>query len=193
MSKRASPKKLFFFTMKGKILLSSPNLLSDMIFYKSIILIVDETEKGLTGFILNRKSDLYITKDIKSTKKIKIDLFYGGPVSNNHYYLLKSENDHFESIKIHKNLYWGNNLEYLFNQIEDGLIDKEDVIFFQGYSGWDNEQLDDEIEKNSWIVLENGIENTFEYKESKSWNKIIKSLGKKYRIWSNSPDDISLN
>ena len=193
MSKRASPKKLFFFTMKGKILLSSPNLLSDMIFYKSIILIVDETEKGLTGFILNRKSDLYITKDIKSTKKVKIDLFYGGPVSNNHYYLLKSENDHFESIKIHKNLYWGNNLEYLFNQIEDGLIDKEDVVFFQGYSGWDNEQLDDEIENNSWIVLENGIENTFEYKESKSWNKIIKSLGKKYRIWSNSPDDISLN
>ena len=179
--------------MKGKILLSSPNLLSDMIFYKSIILIVDENEKGLTGFILNRKSDLYITKDIKSTKKVKIDLFYGGPVSNNHYYLLKSENDHFESIKIHKNLYWGNNLEYLFNQIEDGLIDKEDVIFFQGYSGWDNEQLDDEIENNSWIVLENGIENTFEYKESKSWNKIIKSLGKKYRIWSNSPDDISLN
>ena len=193
MSKRASPKKLFFFTMKGKILLSSPNLLSDMIFYKSIILIVDETEKGLTGFILNRKSDLYITKDIKSTKKVKIDLFYGGPVSNNHYYLLKSENDHFESIKIDKNLYWSNNLEYLFNQIEDGLIDKEDVIFFQGYSGWDNEQLDDEIEKNSWIVLENGIENTFEYKESKSWNKIIKSLGEKYRIWSNSPDDISLN
>ena len=193
MSKRASLKKLFFFTMKGKILLSSPNLLSDMIFYKSIILIVDETEKGLTGFILNRKSDLYITKDIKSTKKVKIDLFYGGPVSNNHYYLLKSENDHFESIKIHKNLYWGNNLEYLFNQIEDGLIDKEDVIFFQGYSGWDSEQLDDEIENNSWIVLENGIENTFEYKESKSWNKIIKSLGKKYRIWSNSPDDISLN
>ena len=97
MSKRASLKKLFFFTMKGKILLSSPNLLSDMIFYKSIILIVDETEKGLTGFILNRKSDLYITKDINSTKKVKIDLFYGGPVSNNHYYLLKSENDHFET------------------------------------------------------------------------------------------------
>ena len=130
---------------------------------------------------------------LKGPKKVKIDLFYGGPVSNNHYYLLKSEKDHFESIKIHKNLYWGNNLEYLFNQIEDGLIDKEDVVFFQGYSGWDNEQLDDEIENNSWIVLENGIENTFEYKESKSWNKIIKSLGKKYRIWSNSPDDISLN
>ena len=40
--------------MKGKILISSPNLLSDMIFYKSIILIIDKTEDGLTGLILNR-------------------------------------------------------------------------------------------------------------------------------------------
>ena len=77
--------------MKGKILISSPNLLSDMVFYKSIILIVDKTEDGLTGLILNRRSDLFITKDIKSTRKVKIDLYYGGPVSNNHYYLLKAK------------------------------------------------------------------------------------------------------
>ena len=50
-----------------------------MIFYKSIILIVDKTEDGLTGLILNRRSDLFITKDIKSTRKVKIDLYYGGP------------------------------------------------------------------------------------------------------------------
>ena len=56
--------------MKGKILISSPNLLSDMIFYKSIILIVDETEDGLTGFIINRYSDLFITKDLDSSKNI---------------------------------------------------------------------------------------------------------------------------
>lgn len=179
--------------MKGKILISSPNLLSDMIFYKSIILIVDKTEDGLTGLILNRRTDLFITKDIKSIRKVKIDLYYGGPVSNNHYYLLKSESDHLESIKIDKNLYWGNNLEYLFDQIENGLIDQQDVILFQGYSGWNLGQLDNEIENNSWIVISDQIENVFNFKENNSWNKIIKTLGKKYRIWSNSPDDITLN
>ena len=179
--------------MKGKILISSPNLLSDMIFYKSIILIIDKTEGGVTGLILNRRSDLFITKDVKSTRKVKIDLYYGGPVSNNHYYLLKSKSDHSESIKIDKNLYWGNNLEYLFDQIENGLIDQQDVILFQGYSGWSIEQLDNEIENDSWIVLGDQIENVFNYKENNSWNKIIKTLGKKYRIWSNSPDDITLN
>lgn len=179
--------------MKGKILISSPNLLSDMIFYKSIILIVDKTEDGLTGLILNRRTDLFISKDIKSIRKVKIDLYYGGPVSNNHYYLLKSESDHLESIKIDKNLYWGNNLEYLFDQIENGLIDQQDVILFQGYSGWNLGQLDNEIENNSWIVISDQIENVFNFKENNSWNKIIKTLGKKYRIWSNSPDDITLN
>lgn len=164
-----------------------------MIFYKSIILIVDKTEDGLTGLILNRRTDLFITKDIKSIRKVKIDLYYGGPVSNNHYYLLKSESDHLESIKIDKNLYWGNNLEYLFDQIENGLIDQQDVILFQGYSGWNLGQLDNEIENNSWIVISDQIENVFNFKENNSWNKIIKTLGKKYRIWSNSPDDITLN
>ena len=179
--------------MKGKILISSPNLLSDMIFYKSIILIVDEKEDGLTGFIINRYSDLFITKDLDSSKDIKIDLYYGGPVSNNHYYLLRSENDHFKSIKIDENLYWGNDLVFLFNQIENGLINVKDVIFLQGYSGWNLNQLDNEIDDNSWIVLDNQPDMVFNLNKKNSWNKIIKSLGDKYKIWSNSPDDITLN
>ncbi len=65
--------KLFFF-MKGKILISSPNLLTDMIFYKSIILIVDQTDEDITGFILNRPSNLFMNKKIDSSKKIKIEI-----------------------------------------------------------------------------------------------------------------------
>ena len=164
-----------------------------MIFYKSIILIVDEKEDGLTGFIINRYSDLFITKDLDSSKDIKIDLYYGGPVSTTHYYFLRSENDHFKSIKIDENLYWGNDLEFLFNQIENGLINVNDVIFLQGYSGWNLNQLDNEIDDNSWIVLDNQPDMVFNLNKKNSWNKIIKSLGNKYKIWSNSPDDITLN
>ena len=58
-------------------------------------------------------------------------------------------------IKIDENLYWGNDLEFLFNQIENGLINVQDVIFLQGYSGWSSNQLDDEIDNKSWIILDN--------------------------------------
>ena len=52
---------------------------------------------------------------------------------------------------------------------------------------------DDEIENKSWIVLDNQPNMIFKLNKKNSWNKIIKSLGDKYKIWSNSPDDITLN
>ena len=138
--------KLFFFRMKGKLLISSPGLLTDIIFYKSIILIVDQTDDGITGFILNRPSDLFMYKEIDSSKKIKIGLNYGGPVSSDHYFLLRSEREYTEILNIYDNIYWGNNIEFLFNLIEKNKVDINDFILFQGYSGWDRDQLDDEIE-----------------------------------------------
>ncbi len=185
--------KLFFFSMKGKLLISSPGLLTDMIFYKSIILIVDQTDDGITGFILNRPSDLFMFKEINSSKKIKIGLNYGGPVSSDHYFLLKSNKKYPEILKIYDNIYWGNNIEFLFNLIEKNKVDINDFILFQGYSGWDIDQLDDEIEKNSWIINNKKENDLFSLKEKNSWNRLIKNLGNKYILWSNSPDDITLN
>ena len=69
----------------------------------------------------------------------------------------------------------------------------EDVLFFQGYSGWESEQLNDEIENNSWILADRFDKNIFNLTKKNSWSKVINELDNKYRIWSNSPDDISLN
>ena len=193
MSKRSFPVKLFFFRMKGKLLISSPGLLTDMIFYKSIILIVDQTDDGITGFILNRPSDLFMYKEIDSSKKIKIGLNYGGPVSSDHYFLLRSEMEYTEILNIYDNIYWGNNIEFLFNLIEKNKVDINDFILFQGYSGWDRDQLDDEIENNSWIINDKKGDDVFKLKEKNSWNRLIKNLGDEYFLWSNSPDDITLN
>lgn len=193
MSKKELPSEALFFIMKGKILISSPSLLTDMIFYKSIILIVDQTDEGITGFILNRPSDLFMIKEVESSEKIKIDLYYGGPVSSEHFYLLRSEKNYTEIINVYDNLFWGNNLDFLINQVEKGIIKMDDFILFQGYSGWDLGQLDDEIANDSWIITEKKVKEIFSYKEKNSWNNLIKQFGHKYKLWSNSPDDITLN
>ena len=46
-------------------------------------------------------------------------------------------------------------MQLIIDKVEAGKIDLEDVLFFQGYSGWETEQLNDEIESNSWIVIDN--------------------------------------
>ena len=185
--------KLFFFIMKGRILISSPSLLTDMIFYKSIILIVDQTDEGITGFILNRPSDLFLQKEILSLEEIKVDVFYGGPVSSEYFYILKSKKEYSGTLHIYDNLYWGNNLEFLFNLVEKGIVKMDNFILLQGYSGWSLQQLDNEIANNSWIISDKKEEEIFSYKEKNSWNNLIKQFGHKYKLWSNSPDDITLN
>ena len=84
-------------------------------------------------------------------------------------------------------------MQLIIDHVEDGKIDLEDVLFFQGYSGWETEQLNDEIESNSWIVIDRLDNNIFDLRKKNTWNKIINELDNKYKIWSNSPDDISLN
>ena len=84
-------------------------------------------------------------------------------------------------------------MQLIIDKVEAGKIDLEDVLFFQGYSGWETEQLNDEIESNSWIVIDRLGKDIFDLGNKNSWNKIINELDNKYKIWSNSPDDISLN
>ena len=78
-------------------------------------------------------------------------------------------------------------------QFKNKKILSKDVLFFQGYAGWEKDQLDDELINNSWIVIKNYKGDIFDLTHNNSWNKIIKSLGDKYTIWANSPDDISQN
>jgi len=192
MFKRASIEALFF-VMKGKILISSPSLLSDMIFYKSIILIVDETENSHTGFILNRSGGLFLINDSDNSNIKKYSFQYGGPVSDDTFYIIRNQNFLDDEYKIKDNLYWGKDVQFIIDQIENKEVDINDVIFFQGYSGWDINQLNDEIINESWIVKENSNLNIYDLRKKSSWSKLIKEFGNKYRIWSDSPDDISLN
>ena len=182
-----------FFEMKGKYLISSPNLLNDAVFYKSIIYIVDETSQGLTGIILNKKSGFFLSDHNIKTLKNNIELFYGGPVSNNLFYILRTDDKIEGSIRISEDIYWGNNIDLIIDTLREGLVDIQNINFYKGYSGWDIGQLDNEIQNNSWIVKDELDIDHFTLVNNKSWNNMIKNIGGKYKIWSNSPDDINLN
>ena len=74
------------------------------------------------------------------------------------------------------------------------MIGAENIRFFLGYSGWGENQLETEIELNSWIIKENFIGNKLINVDSKSfWSKQIKSLGGEYLIWGNAPENPNLN
>ena len=179
--------------MKGNILVSSPSLLSDTVFYKSIILIIDDSDNSHTGFILNKPGGLFFIKNESGKLNRNYKFNFGGPVSEETFFIIKNHNLYSQNFKINENLFWGNDVEMIINEIENKKIDPNEVIFLQGYAGWEEDQLKEELESNSWIVIDNFQEDIFDLTHKNSWNKLIKSLGDKYLIWANSPDDISQN
>ena len=111
--------------MKGNILIASPNLLLDSFFSKTIILIVDQTADGYTGFILNKPLKIKI-KEVK-----KFTIYNGGPVStDNLYFIYKTEEPIKGSIKVNDNIYWGGNIDEIFKLIKEEIIDKTKIRFF---------------------------------------------------------------
>jgi putative transcriptional regulator len=79
--------------------------------------------------------------------------------------------------------------------INQGEISQKDIRFFLGYSGWDTDQLCDELSHNSWIVIKNKYQsNIIEQKyNSELWKEKMMELGGNYIIWSNAPENPTLN
>ena len=95
--------------MKGNILIASPKLLFDSFFSKTIILIVDKTEDGYTGFILNKPLKLKI-KEVQN-----FTIYNGGPVSrDNLYFIYKTKEPIKGRLKINNDTYWGGNIDEIF-------------------------------------------------------------------------------
>ena len=111
--------------MRGNILIASPNLLFDSFFSKTIILLVDETKDGYTGFILNKPLKIKI-KEIES-----LEIYKGGPVSNdNLYFIYKTKSPIKGSLKISDNVYWGGNIDEVFKMIKENIINTNSIRFF---------------------------------------------------------------
>ena len=168
--------------MKGNILIASPNLLLDSFFSKTIIIIVDQTADGYTGFILNKPLKIKI-KEVKN-----FTIYSGGPVSNdNLYFIYKTEKPIKGSIKVNDNIYWGGNIDEIFKLIKEEIIDKTKIRFFIGYSGWDHNQLKNEIKNKNWILGKSNRGNILNIDNQKNWKSEMKKLGGEYLLWSESP------
>ena len=119
--------------MKGNILVSSPSLLSDTVFYKSIILIIDDSDNSHTGFILNKPGGLFFIKNESGKLNRNYKFNFGGPVSEETFFIIKNHNLYSQNFKITENLFWGNDVE---------MIIKNNQLVFYTYSRYRRVELE---------------------------------------------------
>lgn len=179
---------------KGKLLIAEPAITGDVSFNRSVVLLAEHNEEGSVGFILNKPLE-YNISDLVSEIDLPFQVYNGGPVEqDNLYFIHKVPHLIGNSIEISNGIYWGGDFEKTVQLINEKSISEEDIRFFLGYSGWSSLQLDEELSSKSWIVVKNDHASEIIRKSSDAfWKEKMLELGGDYLIWSNAPENPSLN
>lgn len=178
---------------RGKILISEP-FLCDATFGRSVILLVDHTDEGSMGLIINKQLPLFLNDIIMEFKYLDdIPLYKGGPIATDTLFYLHTLSDISDSISISKGLYLNGNFDEIKKYILQGNKISECIRFFLGYSGWDSEQLNNEIRENTWLVSEEGKSYLMKNNIKDMWRTALEKLGSKYEAWSRFPQVPTLN
>lgn len=183
---------------QGKILVSEP-FLNDFYFKRSIVLLAEHNDEGSFGLVLNKPTDIKLSKIINDkTFRIPEDfdnfVYLGGPVKTDSLFFIHTRNDLINKcIKIIDGLYWGGDINLVNQLIEARTLSKNDIRFYIGYSGWEPKQLDRELDEHSWVVANTNVDFLLKNPPDTLWKNAVKMLGKKYSEWANYPIDPQLN
>lgn len=179
--------------LKGQVLLSEP-FLNDPYFKRTVILLCEHNEEGSFGFVLNNYIDVDLDQIMENMPSFGGKISIGGPVRNSNLYYIHTLGDQIEdSLEILPGVFMGGNFETLRKLLYAGKLEKNQVRFFVGYSGWSPEQLQGEIKANSWFVTNADKEVVMNTEIEDLWKVIMKKFGKKGEIISKMPEDPTLN
>ena len=179
---------------KGHLLVAEPSIIGDVSFNRSVVLLADHSDNGSVGFILNKILD-FTLKDLIPEIKGDFKVYNGGPVEQDNLYFIHKIPDLIpDSIEIANGIYWGGNFEMVMDLISKELIDDKQIKFFLGYSGWDANQLDEELSSHSWVITINeDHKDLLEKPYNSFWKDKMLELGGEYMLWSNSPENPTYN
>ena len=178
---------------KGRLLVAEPSILNDKSFNRAIVLLNEHTESNSVGFILNKPLE-YIINDLLPEINCYFIIYQGGPVEqDNLYFVHRIPHLLDESIEVANGVFWGGNFKQLKDLLNEGVLAASDIRFFLGYSGWDKDQLTEELKENSWFVAENDFENILSNNEESLWKNKLLEKGGNYKLWANAPNDFNLN
>ena len=177
---------------QGRVLIAEPFLPGDY-FNRSAVLLVQCSDEGDVGFILNKPTDLEVKELFSGFPNFESNAFIGGPVSSDKLYFLHTLGMKIpDSLPISDQLYWSGNFEHLIFLIRAGLVEEDQVRFFLGYSGWSAGQLAAEIADYSWVVTEPTVESILGSDEN-FWSESVKAIGGNALLWQNFPENPELN
>ncbi|MFC4263421.1 YqgE/AlgH family protein [Ferruginibacter yonginensis] len=178
----------------GQLLIAEP-FLKDPSFERSVVLICRHDDvDGTFGFTINKFIDVTVDEVIDDMNGWPLPLFLGGPVEHQKLHFIHQYPDLIpDAVKVADGIYWGGDFEILKSLIFNGTITSEKIKFFLGYSGWDAQQLQDEIAEGAWFTTAATTALIFNTPAPQVWASSLQSMGGKYAMMVHLPTDPQLN
>lgn len=179
---------------QGKVLISEP-FLCDHMFGRSVILLVDHTQNGTMGLVMNKPLPLFLNDLLNEIDcRENIPIYKGCPISTDTLFYVHTLENIADSLPIADGIYLNGDFSAIKQFMAEGNSIKGKIRFFLGYSGWEPGQLNQEITENTWLVDKADIPSLMDEKASRNlWKNTLGKLGGKYEIWSHFPQVPTLN
>ena len=178
-------------TARGQLLIAGPGLL-DPNFWRTVVLIVEHSDEGALGLVLNRPSETTVGEAVSELEQLlDVDdpLYVGGPVRQSALIVLAEFDQPADAALIAFE-----DVGVLANgaQVEPGLSVRRGRAFV-GHAGWGPGQLDDEVERGDWILEPARREDAFTVTPLDLWESVLTRKGGSYALVARMPPDPSVN
>ena len=169
-------------SLKGKLLVALP-VLRDANFDHTVVYLVEHSDEGAAGVVLNRPSPMPLTEPLPVWSPLASEpavVFFGGPVGKGAAIGLGESGGGVQTIDLH---------------LEPESIEPpvERVRIYSGYAGWDPGQLEDEIEAGAWVVVDAEPGDVMTDDPEQLWPDVLRRQGGRLAAVATFPIDPSLN
>lgn len=176
--------------LRGQLLVAGPTLL-DPNFHRTVVLVAEHEDAGAMGLVLNRPSPIPAEQAIPELAlPVEETLWLGGPVQETSVVVIAD--------------FAGSGLEARTIAGDLGLVLPDADLAavggavrraraFLGYAGWGPGQLEDELERDDWIVADLDPTDAFTRDPDRLWSRVLARKGGEYALLSTMPPDPTVN
>ena len=178
---------------KGRLLVASPSL-SDPNFRRAVVLLLEHSDEGALGLVLNRPTPLVAREALPGTLAESMPdderVYQGGPVQPEAVIVLADFTDTTLAASV------------AFDAV--GIVDPDAdasrlggavraIRAYGGYAGWGEGQLEQEIAEEAWIDASPASEDVFGDDPDGLWSRVLERKGGAWRLIARMPENPSVN
>jgi putative transcriptional regulator len=178
----------------GSLLIAAPTM-ADPNFARTIVLLLESSESGALGVVLNRPTELDVAAVLEPWAELVVGpsvLFQGGPVETDAALAVATVAADDDPVGWRR-VFGSTGLVDLDAPVEIMASAVAEIRIFAGYAGWGAGQLEAEIEEGAWYVVPAEPQDPFLEDPERLWSTVLRRQGGQLAMLATMPAEPGLN